>query len=140
MKFQTAQRSVFGCRQIAAEERLAIEREIQGAKWLVWHGKPRKAVARLKTLDGTLLSRPGYEFGTLWWNLNGALCYIRHNPGLVNYASRYRKGLPVSSSIAESAVNQAVSLRMAKKRQMRWSDQGAHLLAQVRVSDLNGQL
>ncbi len=29
---------------------------------------------------------------------------------------------------------------MAKKRQMHWSDDGAHLLAQVRVQDLNGEL
>lgn len=66
--------------------------------------------------------------------------YIRDNPGLVNYARRHHKGLPVSSSIAESAVNQVVSLRMAKKRQMRWSDEGAHLLVQVRVQEINGDL
>jgi hypothetical protein len=29
---------------------------------------------------------------------------------------------------------------MAKKQQMCWSDQGAHLLALVRVADLNGDL
>ncbi len=29
---------------------------------------------------------------------------------------------------------------MAKKRQMRWSDEGAHLLAQVRVNVINGEL
>jgi hypothetical protein len=58
----------------------------------------------------------------------------------MNYAARYRKGLPISSSIAESAVNQIVSHRMAKKQQMRWTDEGAHWLAQVRVADLNGQL
>jgi len=54
--------------------------------------------------------------------------------------ARYRKGLPISSGIAESAVNQVVSLRMAKKRQMRWSDEGAHVLALVRVAELNGEL
>ncbi len=42
--------------------------------------------------------------------------------------------------IAESTVNQVVSLRMAKKKQMRWSDEGAHLLAQVRVHEINGEL
>ena len=63
-----------------------------------------------------------------------------HTPYLVNYGARYRKGLPISSSIAESAVNQVVSFRMAKKRQMRWSDAGAHALVQVRVADLNGEL
>jgi hypothetical protein len=59
---------------------------------------------------------------------------------LVNYGARYRKGLPVSSSIAESAVNQVVSHLMAKHQQMRWTDEGAHRLAQVRVADLNGEL
>ena len=56
------------------------------------------------------------------------------------YGARYYKGLPISSSIAESAVNQVVSHRMAKKQQMRWTDEGAHRLAQVRVADLNGEL
>jgi len=28
---------------------------------------------------------------------------------------------------------------MAKKQQMRWSDEGAHCLAQVRVADINGE-
>jgi hypothetical protein len=50
-----------------------------------------------------------------------------------------RLWLPISSSIAESAVNQVVSHRMAKKQQMRWTDEGAHCLAQVRVAVLNGE-
>ena len=63
--------------------------------------------------------------------------YIENNSGtLVNYGMRYHKGLPISS-IAESAVNLVVSHRMAKKQQMRWMDEGAHCLAQVRVAVLN---
>jgi hypothetical protein len=58
---------------------------------------------------------------------------------LVNYSARHRKGLPISSSIAESAVNQVISHRMAKKRKMRWTDEGAHCMAQVRVAVLNGK-
>ena len=57
----------------------------------------------------------------------------------MNYGARYYKGLPISSSIAESAVNQVVSHRMAKKQQMRWTDEGAHCLVQVRVAVLNGE-
>ena len=37
-------------------------------------------------------------------------------------------------------MNEVVSWRMAKKRQMRWSDEGAHLLAQVRVHAISGDL
>ena len=58
---------------------------------------------------------------------------------LINYGVRHRKGLPISSSITESAVNQVVSQRMAKKHQMRWTEEGAHRMAQARVAVLNGQ-
>ena len=138
MKFQAAQRSAFGSKMIDSMERESVETEITHAKWLVWHGKGSKAVERIKALDSRLLAREGYELKTLWWNLNTVCSYIRNNARtLVNYGARYRKGLPISSSIAESAVNQVVSHRMAKKRQMRWTDEGAHCMAQVRVAVLN---
>jgi hypothetical protein len=77
----------------------------------------------------------------LWWNLRGTYWYLESNGQyLVNYGWRYRRGMPISSSIAESAVNEVVSLRCAKKRQMRWTNKGAHLLVQVRVAVLNGDL
>ena len=62
-------------------------------------------------------------------------------PGSIpNYGERYRAGEPISSSFAESAVNQVVSKRMVKKQQMRWSPRGAHLLLQVRTRVLNDDL
>ena len=141
MKFKAAENSVFGSATIEPLERGAVKTEIEHAKWLVWHGKGGKSVARIKALDASLLARQGYECSTLWWNLRRLYFYIDNNAGtLVNYGARYRKGLPISSSIAESAVNQVVSHRMAKKQQMRWTDEGAHCLAQVRVADLNGEL
>ena len=127
MKFKAAQRSLGGSKFIDSSECEAFEQAISHAKWLVWHGKAGKAATRLQQLDETLLARPAYESSTLWWNLHSVLGYIRDNPGLVKYARRHHKGLPISSSIAESAINQIVSLRMAKQRQMRWSDEGAHL-------------
>ncbi|MFL9936875.1 hypothetical protein P0D88_49850 [Paraburkholderia sp. RL18-103-BIB-C] len=76
----------------------------------------------------------------MWWNLNTISSYLKNNARtLVNYGARHRKGLPISSSIAESAVNHVVSYRMAKKRQMRWTDEGAHCMARVRVAVLNGE-
>jgi hypothetical protein len=141
MKFKAAENSVFGSATIEPLERETVTTEIERAKWRVWHGKGGKSVARIKALDASLLARQGYESSTLWWNLRRLHFYIDNNAGtLVNYSARYRKGLPISSSIAESAVNQVVSHRMAKKQQMRWTDEGAHCLAQVRVADLNGEL
>ena len=118
-----------------------MRERIRRAKWLVWHGKGRKAVARIKAIDEELLARPGHEDSTLWWNLRRLHCYLENNAStLVNYGARYRKGLPISSSIAESAVNLLVSHRMAKKQQMRWSNEGAHCLVLVRAAALNAEL
>ena len=102
---------------------------------LVWHGK-----GRTDAVNTELEEWPNQKHSHLRWNVRKASGYISgHTQCLVNYAARYRKGLPIGSGIAESAVNLVVSLRMAKKRQMRWSDEGAHALAQVRVADLHGK-
>lgn len=141
MKFKAAETSVFGSTTIEPLERDAVRTKIQHAKWHVWHGKGSKSVARIKALNDALMPRPGFEDSTLWWNLRRLYFYLENNAHtLVNYGARYRKGLPISSSIAESAVNLVVSHRMAKKQQMRWTDEGAHCLAQVRVAALNGEL
>ena len=64
-------------------------------------------------------------YRALWWNLRGTYWYLQSNAQyLVNYGWRYRRSMPISSSIAESAVNEVVSLRCAKKRQMRWTNKG----------------
>jgi hypothetical protein len=96
-------------------------------------------VSRVKALDATLLAKAGYEYSTLYCNMRRLYYYIENNAHtLVNYGMRDHKGLPISSSIAESAVNLVVSHRMAKKQQMRRTDEGAHRLAQVGVAVLNG--
>ncbi|OWK18991.1 hypothetical protein AJ88_46905 [Mesorhizobium amorphae CCBAU 01583] len=59
---------------------------------------------------------------------------------IVNYGKRYRAGLRVATTLAESAVNSVVGKRMVKKQQMRWSLHGAHMLMQVRAAEINGEL
>jgi hypothetical protein len=67
--------------------------------------------------------------------------YIRNNAALIpNYAERFRYGETISTAFAESTINQVVSKRMVKKRQMRWNQGGAHLLLQLRTRVLNGEL
>ena len=69
------------------------------------------------------------------------LTYIRSNRGaIINYGKRYRAGLRVATTLAESAVNSLVAKRMVKKQQMRWSQHGAHMLMQVRTAEMNGEL
>src|SRR5215813_13182329 len=66
--------------------------------------------------------------------------YIDRNQAFIpNYGERYRNGERISTGFVESAVNQVVSKRMAKKQQMQWSRRGAHLLLQVRTRVLNGE-
>ena len=60
--------------------------------------------------------------------------YLRANAASIpNYSERDRVGEVISSSLAESTINQVVSKRMVKKQQMRWTPRGAHLLLQVRT-------
>jgi hypothetical protein len=67
--------------------------------------------------------------------------YISANRNFIpNYGERYRYGEKVSTAFVESTVNEVISKRMVKKQQMRWTKQGAHLLLQVRVQTLNGDL
>ena len=67
--------------------------------------------------------------------------YIAANAwSIPNYGERYRAGEVISSSIAESVVNQVIAKRMVKKQQMRWTPRGAHLLLQVRTRVLNDDL
>ena len=53
---------------------------------------------------------------------------------------RHRHGERISTAFAESTVNQVISKRMVKKQQMCWTEQGAHLLLQVRTQVLNDDL
>ncbi|MCE4547622.1 MULTISPECIES: hypothetical protein [unclassified Caballeronia] len=66
MKFKTAKNSVFGSQTAEPRERIALETEIEHAKWLVWHGKGRQSVSRIKAMDATLLTKEGYEYSTLY--------------------------------------------------------------------------
>ena len=64
-----------------------------------------------------------------------------YGAGVAGVETHPRGGATViSSSIAESAVNQVISRRMVKKQQMRWSPRGAHLLLQLRTRVLNDSL
>ncbi|MDE2000192.1 MAG: hypothetical protein KGI52_14835, partial [Burkholderiales bacterium] len=88
MKFKATEKSIFGSATIEPLERDWVKKEIDHAKWLVWHGKGGKSVARIKELDGMLMAREDYEFSTLWWNLRLLYCYIDNNAGtLVNYGA-----------------------------------------------------
>ncbi|BCH12354.1 hypothetical protein MesoLj131c_66120 (plasmid) [Mesorhizobium sp. 131-3-5] len=121
-----------------------IDRDIKAVKWRLWHGRVDRAIRDLGQFLARLKASQGDgEFSIARLHSLGSqlLTYIRSNRGaIINYGKRYRAGLRVATTLAESAVNSLVGKRMVKKQQMRWSLHGAHMLMQVRTADLNGEL
>jgi hypothetical protein len=67
--------------------------------------------------------------------------YIDNNAGgIVNHGERQRCGERISTGFGESTINQLVAKQFVKKQQMRWTPRGPHLLPQIRVQALNGDL
>ena len=85
--------------------------------------------------------KPTEKHKKLLKNLEEFETYIRNNAGFIpNYGKRCRYGATISTVFVESTINQVVSKPMVKKQPMRWSQQGAHWLLQVRTHVLNDEL
>jgi hypothetical protein len=117
-------------------------KELERIKWFLWHGNVFRA---LETMDDLAMDldteEPTEKEVTLLKKLEEFETYIRNNAGFIpNYGERWRYGETISTAFVESTVNQVVSKRMIKKQQMRWSQQCAHLLLQVRTRVLNDEL
>ena len=123
-------------------KRSAILKDIEGAKWHLWHGSAYGAIQRLESLTWSVdAMQDGEAKSKLTAKLVDCLIYIGNNQGyIVNYGDRFRHGDPIASGFVESVVNQVVAKRFVKQQQMRWSDQNAHRLLQVRTAELNRQL
>ena len=65
---------------------------------------------------------------------------IENNKGtLIDLGQRYRAGKPISIPWTEGAVNQLVSTRMNKRKQVRWSSRSACDVLQVTAAVLDGR-
>ena len=88
-------------------------------------------IPRASSLDDglDLLDDPLPEVRKLRRYLGEFSGYITNNAGFIpNYAERHRYGEAVSTAFVESAVNQVIAKRFAKKLQSRWTPRGVHLL------------
>jgi len=118
-----------------------FEEELERVKWFLWHNNVYKALQLLEWLDQDIDAEASDEARKLAKTLHEFDHYIRTNQSsLPNYNDRYRNGEPISSSLAESSVNQIISKRFVKKQQMRWGKRGAHLLLQIRTRVLDDTL
>ncbi|HET8843189.1 MAG TPA: ISKra4 family transposase [Ktedonobacteraceae bacterium] len=118
-----------------------FEEELERIKWFLWQSNVYKALQLLEWLDQDIDAEASDEARKLARTLHEFDHYIRANQSsLPNYDDRYRNGEPISSSLAESSVNQIISKRFVKKQQMRWDRRGAHLLLQIRTRVLDDTL
>jgi hypothetical protein len=110
-------------------------------RWCFWHANLEKAEDRMRQV--LMLCRivvpetPKFEnsLKQLDYRLREFFDYLENNRGTtINYGKLHRAGQPISTAMAESAVNQVLNQRMCKRQQMRWTPRGAHLLAQVRCA------
>jgi len=121
--------------------------DVERLRHLLWNGHHEKACEALGRItswakDAIVLNKPALEAGAkrLLARCTELRAYIETNEGaLIDYGQRYRAGKPISTSRAEGTVNQLVSARMNKRRQMRWSPRGAHRVVQVRAAVLDGR-
>ena len=120
-----------------------IAKTLERVKLYLWHGNVNNALECLGTLlfdldvqrrrfsTAAKLERGVTEFDT----------YIRNNQTFIpNFGERYHQGDTISTAFVESTINQVVNKRFVKRRQMQWTQKGAHLLLQTRTKVLDGDL
>ena len=125
-----------------------VDFDVSRLRHLIWNGYGDEARRALRNITDMAAN-------AIWLNAqhgkirierfiqlaNELQTYLTLNaPALVNYGRRYRAGLRIATSGAESVVNSLVNARMNKRRQMRWSPQGAHRVLQVRAAVIDKRL
>ena len=125
-----------------------LREKIHRVRFQMWNGHWQAALDRLGAIYRTTkkclttLSSADAErlcrFRKHMLDLRDYLC--RNQVAFRNYAQDRRKGLRISSALAESAMSHLVNDRMGKRQRMRWSAEGAHLLLQVRCAVLDNRL
>jgi hypothetical protein len=125
-----------------------VEWRIGRLRHLIWNGYHEEAhdeLFGLRHIASEVAYLNGEKFrpavARLLWNCDDLRRYLANNvDSLIDYGTRYRSKLPISTSRAEGCVDEIANARMAKKQRMRWSPQGAHFVATVRAAVLDGRL
>ena len=119
-------------------------RDLEGAKWKLWHGRSSSCLGRLAKLANWFDSvhvRDVRGAVAARRHIADLIEYLHANRGaLVNYGRRRHDGLSISTAFIESAVNEILPKRMIKKQQMRWHRWTLQPFLDVRVAVLNKTL
>ncbi len=119
-------------------------RNLERAKWRLWHGRwpgcRRKLVDLLRWTEHRQVGDLA-GVGRLRRHVAELVGYLERNQdALVHYAARRRRGEPISTAFVESAVNEIVAKRMNKAQQMRWTKATVQPFLDVRMAVLNSTL
>lgn len=134
MRFEHALQRLRGLRKHAPAKVDALLARVASAKWRLWHGRADGCLKRLRAV----LPQTSDALNARLAELISYLSKNRHR--LIDYGVRHRAGLPISTSLAESAVESVIGDRFKKNRKMRWTPKGANALLHIRVANLNGEL
>jgi hypothetical protein len=105
------------------ELRSEVLKDLERIKWYLWHGNVFQAINALQDLemelDAAVFETKDENAQKLLKGVEDLQTYVERNQAFVpNYGERYRNGEKITSGFVESAINQVVSKRMVKKRQM----------------------
>jgi hypothetical protein len=146
IRFEHALQTARGLGAGSADADLADEavRNLERAKWRLWHGRwtgcRRKLAGLCRWTKGRHLGETA-GIDRLQRHISELLGYLERNQDmLVHYAARRRRGEPISTAFVESAVNEIVAKRMNKKQQMRWNRTTVQSFLDVRTAVLNDTL
>ena len=121
-----------------------LHKQLESIKWNIWHGNVSKALDKINSFSEDFYDEEldkGSKRYKLWKYSDEFYTYIESNRYYItNYAERHRYGEIISISFVEATVNEVISKRMVKKQQMRWTQEGAHRMIQVRTATLNNEL
>ena len=121
-----------------------LHNQLESIKWNIWHGNVNKALQKIDEFAEELYEEKcdkGSKKYRLWKCADEFYNYIHANKNYItNYSERYLHDEIISTSFVEATVNEIISKRMVKKQQMRWTQEGAHRMIQVRTTTLNNEL
>jgi len=146
VRFEHALQAARGLGAGTADTHFAGEavRGLERAKWRLWHGRWTGCRRKLAALCRWTERKPLRDLagiGRLQRHASELLGYLECNEdALVHYASRRRRGEPISTAFVESTVNEIVAKRMNKKQQMRWNRATVQPFLDVRTAVLNDTL
>lgn len=146
MRFEHALQAArgIGAGATSAYLRTYAVRDLDRAKWKLWHGRSSACLGRLAQLANWLTCghvRDVRGAVATRRHVNDLIEYLHANRhALVNYGRRRHDGLPISTAFVESAVNEILSKRMINKQQMRWNRWTVQPFLNVRIAVLNNTL